>query len=97
MKARKHEAMYERYGKHEGCSCKECLNYIFIKPTDRRHSKCAAYGITHSEATDWNGRKAACGLFNKNVEDMTPLIEQLKHGKRVIVDEQCEGQISMEA
>ncbi len=94
---RKHEVMYSLFGRDNKHKCKECSNFIFIRPTDRRHSKCQVYGVTHSEATDWNGRKPACGMFNQNYDDVSQItvIDRLRHMPRITVQPQCEKQISL--
>ncbi|MBQ7673224.1 MAG: hypothetical protein IJT36_01670 [Alphaproteobacteria bacterium] len=95
MKLRKHDAMYKQYGIHKTEKCRDCCNFALYQMSNKRVSKCAAYGVTHSEATDWNGRKLACGLFNVPFPDDMPFIEILKHQKKVVKETNCEGQISL--
>ena len=67
------------------------------RPTDRSFSKCEVYGISGSEATDWNGRKAACGHFNKLYDKAKENnIVRLVRTVRRDADYQCEGQMSLE-
>lgn len=92
---RKHEAMYQVYGKDNIHICKECCNFRMHEMRSKRVSKCDAYGVTCSEATDWNGRKTACGLFNTPFDDnQYPLIKVLKHSSKPN-EMQCEGQLSI--
>ena len=64
MKARKIDAMHERYGTYPA-QCRECDHCITGKYHDRRYSKCELYGMTHSEATDWRQSYMACGMYNR--------------------------------
>lgn len=61
---KKIELMYELFGKKDGKRCGECSNLICGRYHDRILRKCEAYGLTHSEASDWVKRWEACGLFN---------------------------------
>ena len=95
---RKHELMYQLFGRDTNHKCRECCNFIFIQPTDRRHSKCEVYGVTCSEATDWNGRKTACGQYNIPYnENDEPVLEIVKRGRGRQKAEpiQCKGQITL--
>lgn len=90
-------AMHKEYGTSSG-HCKDCCNYITGKHRDKTYSKCIAYGISHSVATDWSYKHAACGLLNKNIEkeDLKPLIDVLRHRKnKNIENEIMDGQIAL--
>lgn len=89
---RKHDKMYAMFGVNAEHKCRECCNFIFIRPTERRHSKCAVYGITHSAASDWNGRKEACGMYNREWTGRA-IIELPGREKP---ESRCDGQIEME-
>lgn len=93
---RKHDLMYKLYGMDGGHLCKECCNFLFIQPTQRRHSKCEVYGVSCCESTDWNGKKTACGRFNIPLaEGEWTVVEERKHRSRKQPELQCEGQISI--
>lgn len=64
-KLKKHDAMYAAYGYDSNHLCRDCCNFTIVGAGARRVSKCRAYGVTASSATDWNGYRAACGLFGK--------------------------------
>lgn len=94
---RKIEAMHHHYGKTGGI-CKNCCNFDMYQCSGKRVSKCTAYGLSHSEASDWSGRHQACGKYNVpfDNEKETPLIVVLKRGKRETEDIPCENQIGLE-
>lgn len=89
-------AMYREYGENEGAVCRDCCNYGMYNCGNHRVSKCSAYGLTHSTASDWNGGYTACGLYNMPFDETKhrPLISTLSH--QIIVDIQCDGQMSFE-
>ena len=96
MTARKIEAMHLLYGTGEGV-CDDCPFFYEVWYRDRHYFKCSVYGMTHSEATDWRRKYAACGLKHKESRpDERPVIDRLK-GQRINTGEvQIEGQISLE-
>lgn len=94
MTARKIDAMHARFGMADGM-CKDCPHLISGRYHDRILHKCEAYGLTHSEATDWRLRWVACGLKNLPLPDEKPVFEQIR-GQRECVTEQIKGQIGME-
>lgn len=57
--------------------------------------KCACYGLSASEATDWAQRWTACGLYGYQAPDV-PLLDRIKHAPRRKPDAQIEGQIGMD-
>ena len=93
---RKHSLMYNIFGVDENHKCQECCNFTKHCPSDRSFSKCEVYGISRSEAMDWNGRKAACGHFNKPYDKATEnnIVHCVKPSRNT--NYQCEGQISLE-
>ena len=95
QKMKKHEAMYAVYGKSTEHICRDCPNFIIMQAGARRVSKCKAYGITASTASDWNGRKFACGLYGIAFENTghSCLRDTLPN---VTMQDRCEGQIKME-
>jgi hypothetical protein len=95
---RKIEAMHKEYGVAGGCHlCCECCNYVSGRYHDKVLRKCKAYGLTHSEATDWAKHYEPCGLFNVPFEDkhLKPLIEILKRSKRQQDVAPIDGQMSL--
>lgn len=94
MTARKIDAMHARFGMEDG-TCKDCPHLISGRYHDRILHKCEAYGLTHSEATDWRLRWVACGLKNLPLPDENPVFEQIR-GQREYVSENVPGQIGIE-
>lgn len=94
MTARKIDAMHILYGEGEG-TCADCPFLWEGMYHDRKLMKCSVYGMTHSEATDWRKKYAACGLKHSARPDDTPVIDRLR-GQREHPAQQCEGQIEME-
>lgn len=94
MTAKKIDAMHARFGTSEG-TCKDCHHLISGRYHDRILHKCEAYGLTHSESTDWRLRWVACGLKNLPLPDEKPVFEQIR-GQREYVLEQIKGQIRIE-
>lgn len=90
IRVRKHEAMYAAYGELPQYKCRNCRHFIILQAGARRVSKCLAYGVTGSAASDWNGRKNACGFYNFPGECL-PIMEQLKRDKQY----QCDGQLEI--
>ena len=76
--------------------CKECSNFRIFEYHGKRYFKCAAYGISNSEATGWGANYLACGLFNIQIEGQIPLFEQLKHQSRKASVLTLDGQMTME-
>lgn len=94
---RKLPAMHYRHGVDpRRRKCKECRNFRIFEYHEKRYFKCAAYGISNSEATDWGGNYLACGLFDFPIDGLTPLFEQIKHLRRKYSTAPIDGQIAME-
>lgn len=97
-KPRKIVLMHKIFGAKEDHTCGECSNFVSEKYKSRVLQKCKAYGLTHSEATDWVKRWTACGLFNEQYIGV-PVIEVIK-GKTVAFsihfEEPMDGQISFD-
>ena len=68
MTIRKIDLMHREFGVSPGNKCKTCSNFWRGRYHDRMYSKCAVYGMTHSEASDWSGRYDACGLYGREWE-----------------------------
>ena len=94
MNAKKIDAMHVRFGTADG-TCKDCPHLVSGRYHDRILHKCEAYGMTHSEATDWRLKWVACGLKNMPLPDDKPVFDSIR-GQREYVAEQIEGQIRME-
>ena len=62
---RKIDRMHRLFGEIPEHRCGECCNFVSGKYHDRTLQKCRAYGMTHSEASDWAKKWTACGLFNR--------------------------------
>ncbi len=80
--------------------CAECCNFVSHSAGRRKLFKCKAYGVTHSNRSDWSKKWSACGLFDKPVSG--PVISD--SAKRIFSRcgiakdqyEQVEGQIELE-
>lgn len=99
MTRRKIDAMYAEYGLSTCGRCGDCCNFVSGRYHDRYYSKCVAYGLTHSEATDWRAKYLACGLFNKPFDQLKPkrrpLIETITRGGVECDNEPLEGQMTL--
>ena len=85
--ARKIDLMHQMFGYADGV-CKECSNF---KPANGGYSKCMVYGISHSEATDWNGRYQACGKKNQEYKNGNVV----KTVFPIRMDSDCDGQMNL--
>ena len=94
MVAKKIDAMHALYGTADG-HCRDCPHLISGRYHDRILHKCEAYGCTHSEATDWRLKWAACGLKNTPLPDERPVIDRIR-GRRDHVEEQLPGQMQID-
>ena len=90
------EAMHKEYGTAPGRRG-DCCNFIRYQRGNTSCNKCAAYGDTHSEATDWRGPYLACGLYNMPFEDLVPHRRPLVEvrARRQKDDEMISGQIEL--
>ena len=87
--------MYSIFGIDESHKCRECCHFGMYQRGNHSYSKCGVYGISHSVATDWNGRKAACGYFNKPYDKAEyNIIHLVRKSKNA--DYKCKGQMSLE-
>lgn len=96
MPERKIAAMHKEYGHGWGYKCGDCpWLYSVTLYSGRRYYKCAAYGESSAESTDWAKKWEACGLIDKTLPDV-PLLTKLKHAARTrVTDEAIKGQIDM--
>lgn len=60
MVKRKIDAMHEVYG-WSGDICANCMHLQRVRPKERVYFKCAAYGDSSSESTDWRAGWMGCG------------------------------------
>lgn len=90
---RKIKAMHMEYGKNESHRCGDCCNLSSYTQCKTWY-KCMAYGDSRSEATDWEKRNVACGLFNVPFDGI-PLIQKLKRNAKQMMDDPIDGQIAM--
>ena len=98
MALRKIDLMHRIFGKCDGHTCGECSNLVEGRYHDKILRKCKAYGMTHSEASDWAKRWLACGLFNKPWDKgpVMSLVRPTRKDKEELQSTPIEGQISME-
>lgn len=89
------EAMHAEFGVAPVHQCRDCCNLV-KREWSKRYYKCAAYGLSHSLATDWRLSYPACGLFGKDFDEtgMRPLGEVLRHRPRTKAVE-ADGQIGL--
>lgn len=81
MALRKISLMHRLFGVCDGHACRECSNLVKGRYHDRILTKCKAYGMTHSEASDWAGRWQACGAFNQAI-NRGPVIRDVVPDRR---------------
>lgn len=94
MPDRKLAAMHKEHGRAYGYKCVDCPWLSRVQGHTKGYYKCAAYGRSSSEATDWAKSWDACGLIDKSIDGLTPMVERLKHEKR-FVDKPIKGQLDM--
>ena len=59
--------MHTFFGVDEaGHKCKECSHFERWLVSDKLVRKCNVFGLSNSEATDWNANFTACGTFDKD-------------------------------
>lgn len=63
MTDRKITLMHKIHGRCSWRKCGECPHFLRYQYKGKTYRKCAAYGDTRCEATDWNASYSACGLF----------------------------------
>lgn len=95
MIARKIDAMHRLYGTVSGKKCGNCPHLIEGYYHDRKLMKCKAYGLSHSEATDWRKKWDACRLIGLPLPENGTVLDRIRW-QRERVEQQVKGQISME-
>lgn len=88
-------AMHKHYGMATGYTCKGCCNLWRGLYRDKHYIKCKAYGLSHSEATDWRLKYLACGLYNLPFDDNQTCVIDRVRGLRSKPDEPIDGQMEM--
>lgn len=83
--------MHARFGTAEGI-CKHCSNFQRWLAGNKLVRKCRIYGVSHSEATDWNATFNACGMYNKDPGGIGNLYKE--RARKAL--QQLPGQIAME-
>lgn len=61
--AKRQAVMHRRHGTADGKRCADCVHLIRTCNGRRSYYKCARYGISRSDATDWRVNALACGLW----------------------------------
>lgn len=92
-KIKKIEAMYQYYGINEGAICRDCCNFDMHNCGNKRISKCEAYGVTSSAASDWNGRNTACGLYNTPFDE-NKYVPAIQRSRKSVFE--IKGQLNVE-
>ena len=95
MIAKKIDAMHATYGIADGI-CGDCPHFLRHRYHDKILLKCRAYGLTHSEATDWRKRWQCCGLRDLPIPKDAPVFDRIKGQRTHVPEPQCEGQMMME-
>lgn len=62
---KKIDRMHALFGIDPCRKCGECPNLVCGRYRSKILKKCRAYGLTHSQASDWAKRWTACGLFGR--------------------------------
>lgn len=73
--------------------CRDCRHLKTIQAGGRKVYKCAVYGETSSDATDWRIGWLACGMYGKAYTGK-PVIETAGR-RRAEPDPQIDGQLSL--
>lgn len=92
MAKRKIDLMHQMFGKTEQL-CKDCDHFLRERYRDKTYRKCEVYGVTSSEASDWNVSYQACGLFDKPYGGRNVIDFVTSEKKKEIDNEPLEGQI----
>lgn len=97
MAKRKIDAMHAQYG-YGGGRCEDCVHCVSIEPRPgKRYYKCALYGVSAAESTDWRLSYLSCGMINQPLPELfTPMIDVLKRGPKKAAMEPLDGQMKIE-
>lgn len=91
--SRKIERMYKHFGRSCAGKCKDCGHFSKFAHRGRIYRKCKVYGISASEATDWNSGFNACGLYPGKPYKGGAIVRLAERENRK--KEQIEGQQSL--
>ena len=96
MAKRKIDAMHAEYG-YGGGRCEDCIHCVRLEPRPgKRYYKCALYGVSAAESTDWRLSYLACGMINHPLPKLfTPMIDVLKREMKRGSAEPIEGQMML--
>lgn len=90
------DMMYKLFGRNHTCMCCDCVHFRRKSWNGRSYRKCAVYGDSQSEGTDWRATYPACGLAPDREYtgdcDVIDLVRRQKIKKEAV---NVEGQISM--
>lgn len=95
MAVRKGELMRKEFGYGPG-TCNGCIHLI-RSVYDQAYYKCAVYGTSRCESTDWKLSENACGLKNKSkeyVKRYKPIVRMVERKKKD-TGQPVSGQISL--
>lgn len=95
MADRKIATMHKQYGMVNEKTCGQCPWLYRSCGYGSAYYKCAAYGKSNSEATDWRKKWTACGLIDGDINGITPMLEILKQERRKEPEQPLKGQIDM--
>lgn len=84
--------MHRIFGVETGHVCGECINFISRRYRTKVLRKCAVYGLTHSEASDWARSWTACKMFGHEYSGR-PVIELRTKEKEL--EEPLKGQLDL--
>lgn len=96
MAKRKIDAMHAEYG-YGGGRCEDCVHCVSIEPRPRkRYYKCALYGVSAAESTDWRLSYLSCGMINQPLPELfTPMIDVLKREPKKAAAKPLDGQMRL--
>lgn len=97
------QLMYAEYGRMDGCRCRSCEHLSAHVNADctRVWYKCAMFGVSTGEGTDWRCSNEACGAIRIDPEDAKrrglygEVYRRCKGRKRRKPAEQINGQTTM--
>ena len=92
MAIRKIDLMHKLFGFGDG-KCADCNHFRECR-LSRTYFKCAVYGETSSEASDWRKSYIACGMKNREYKG-NPVIGSVIRDARGNVEEQIAGQMTL--
>ena len=84
------QRMHKNYGRISRL-CRDCMHCACYVYECANHYKCEAYGVTHSDETDWDITYSACGLFNREHQG-----KPLAGDDELTPDGVIKGQVTME-